>query len=133
MDPTPRTPTPPAVEHLVTVATCTSRIDAQLKRGALEAAGLRAVVLTDDAGGAHPQLALLSHGAIRIAVPAHEADAAHDLLVELEAGLHALPSTGEHERLDPPVRVAGPVVLAGGLLLALLAYRAATMVWPGLG
>lgn len=122
-----------AVERMVPVACCTSRIQAQLVRGALEAGGLRAVVLTDDAGGIHPQLALLGDGAIRVAVPDHQADTARGLLVELDAGVHALPATGDHERIDPPRRAARTMLLAGGLLLAMLAYRAATMVISGMG
>jgi hypothetical protein len=122
-----------ATEPVVTVRCCRTRVEAQLARGALEAHGLRAVVLTDDAGGVHPQLGMLLDGAIRIAVPVGEADTATALLAELDAGVHALPATGEHERIDAPRHGAGAALVALGLLGLLLAYRAVTMVWPGLG
>lgn len=114
------------------MASCTSRVDAELKRGALASEGMRAIVLTDDAGGVHPQLALLSRGAVRVAVPDHEADRARDVLADLEAGRHALPSTGDHERIDAPRHGTSLVWLAGGLLGLLLVYRAVTLVWPGM-
>lgn len=122
-----------AVERMVTVVSCRSRVQAQLTRGALEAHGLRAVVLTDDAGGTHPQLGLLLEGAIGVAVPDHEVDTARTVLGELDAGLHALPATGEHERIDGPRHGAGVGLVALALLGLLLAYRAATLAWPGLG
>jgi hypothetical protein len=77
-------------ERLVAVASCAGRLEAELKRAALESDGLRAVVLTDDAGGMHPELAALTCGAARVAVPDHEADRARELLAELDAGVHAL-------------------------------------------
>lgn len=130
MDPAERDRT---VERMVPVASCASRVEAALAHGALVADGLRAVVLTDDAGGVHPQLGLAVDGAVRVAVPVAEVDRARDLLAELDAGVHALPSTGEHERIAAPAHgpLAGIVTLA--LLGLLLAYRAVTMVWPGLG
>lgn len=121
------------VERMVVVAACSSRIDAQLKRGALEVDGIRALMVTDDAGGVHPQLALSSDGGIRVVVPDHQADTARSLLVDLDAGVHALPSTGEHERIPGPRRGAGTAVLTLGLLLTLLGYRAVTLVIPGMG
>lgn len=124
---------PGAVERLQVVATATSRVEAELKRGALESEGLHAVVLADDAGGAHPQLALLHHGAIRVAVPDHEAEHARDALAELDGGVHALPDAGDHERIDPPRHGPGLVAVALVLLGILLVYRAVTQVWPGLG
>lgn len=123
----------PAMERMATVVTCASRVQAQLVRGALEAHGLRALVLTDDAGGIHPQLALLCDGAIRVVVPEHELDTARDLVGELDAGVHALPATGDHERIDPPRHGNGVALVALALLGVLLAYRAAVTVWPGLG
>ena len=123
----------PAVERMATVVACRSRIQAQLVRGALEAHGLRAVVLTDDAGGVHPQLAMLHDGAIRVVVPDHELEAARDLLGELDAGVHALPATGDHERIDPPRHGSGLALVALALLGVLLVYRAVELVWPGLG
>lgn len=122
-----------SVERMIVVASCFSRVEAQLKRGALEAHGVRARVVTDDAGGVHPQLAMLADGAIRVVVPDHEADTARALLLDLEAGVHALPSTGDHERIDMPRRGAGTALFAAALLAAMLAYRAATAVLPGMG
>lgn len=126
---------PPLVarEPLATVVTCRTRVQGELVRGALEAHGVRAVVLTDDAGGVHPQLGLLLDGAIRVVVPVHELDMARALLGELDAGVHALPATGDHERIDPPRHGAGAGLVALALLGVLLAYRAAELVWPGLG
>lgn len=121
------------VERMVVVASCLSRVEAHLERGALEAHGLRATVVTDDAGGVHPQLAMLADGAIRVVVPDHEADTARALLLDLAAGVHALPSTGDHERIDAPRRGAGTALFALALLAAMLAYRAATLVLPGMG
>lgn len=122
-----------AVEPMVPVASCSTRVEAALAHGALVAGGMRPVVLTDDAGGVHPQLGRAIEGAVRVAVPAHEVDRARDLLSELEAGVHALPSAGEHERIPTPAHgpALGVAVLA--LLALLLVYRAVTMVWPGLG
>lgn len=130
MDPQDRSP---AVELMVTAVSCSSRVQAQLVCGALQADGLRAVVVTDDAGGVHPQLALLSAGAVRVVVPAPELDLARAAVAELDAGVHALPSTGEHERLPAPRPGTGPWWVAAGLLGVLLLYRAAELVWPGLG
>lgn len=122
-----------SVERMVVVTSCASRVEAQLKRGALEAHGVQATVVTDDAGGIHPQLAMLADGAIRVVVPDHEADRARALLVDLDAGLHALPSTGDHERIDTPRRGAATALFSAALLAAMLAYRAATVVLPGMG
>lgn len=122
-----------SVERMVVVASCGSRIEAQLKRGALEADGIRAVMVTDDAGGVHPQLAMSADGVIRVVVPDHQADTARALLVDLDAGVHALPSTGEHERIEAPRRGTGTAMWSLGLLVAMLAYRAATLVVPGMG
>lgn len=121
------------VERLVTVMACSSRVQAQLARGALATEGVRAVVLSDDAGGVHPQLALTSNLGVRVAVPDHEVDRARAVLGELEAGVHALPTTGDHERDVPPRGGNGPAFVVLGLLAALLVYRVAVMVWPGLG
>lgn len=123
----------PALQAQATVATCTTRVQAQLVRGALEAHGLQARVRTDDAGGVHPQLGLMLNGAIRVVVPVEELDAARDLLAELDAGVHALPSTGEHERIVPPRHGSATALVALALLGVLLVYRAVEVVWPGLG
>lgn len=122
-----------SVERMVVVASCSSRVEAQLKRGALEADGIRAVMVTDDAGGVHPQLALLAFGAIRVVVPDHQVDTARSLLVDLDAGIHALPSTGDHERIAAPRRGARTALFSLALLAAMLAYRTATLVVPGMG
>ena len=78
------------IEPTVVVSVCTSRVEAELKRGALEDAGLRAVVASDDAGGLHPEMAVAYCGAHRLLVPESEADPARDLLAELDRGDHAL-------------------------------------------
>ena len=122
-----------AVERMVTVRCCHDRVQAQLARGALQAHGVRAVVLTDDAGGVHPQLGMLLDGAIRVAVADHQADRARGLLDELDAGVHALPSTGDHERIVARRHGVGAAAVAVLLLAVLLVWRAASMVWPGLG
>lgn len=88
-----------AYERFVQVASCGSRVEADLKASACEAAGEHVVVATDDAGGLHPELAAMSPSAVRLMTPSHRVDAVRELLAELEAGMHALPSEGEHESL----------------------------------
>lgn len=124
---------PPAVERMVRVVSCRDRVHAQLVRGALEAHGLRARVMTDDVGGVHPQLAMLLDGAVRVVVPDHELETARAVLAELDAGVHALPSAGEHERIEVVDHGAGLAIGTVALIGMLLVWRAVTMVWPGLG
>jgi hypothetical protein len=62
----------------VTVAVVNSRIEAELIVGFLRNHGLRAAVVTDDAGGQEPQFAL--QGGVRVLVAASDAAAARELL-----------------------------------------------------
>jgi hypothetical protein len=116
-----------AVERMVTVASCGGRLEAELKRSALESDGLRAVVATDDAGGLHPELAALTCGAARVLVPEPEADRATELLAELDAGTHAL-RDGDHERIAAPPASPFGLWLIAAVLLAFVVYRTATLL-----
>ena len=62
----------------VPVAVVGSRIEADLIVGLLVSHGLRAAVVTDDAGGQEPQWQL--QGGVRVLVPATDAAAARQLL-----------------------------------------------------
>jgi hypothetical protein len=62
----------------VTVAVVGSRIEADLIVGLLLSHGLRAAVVTDDAGGQEPQWQL--QGGVRVLVPPSDEAAARDLL-----------------------------------------------------
>lgn len=73
----------------VVVATSGSRLEAMLTVTALEDAGHTAALLSDDAGGLHPEMSYLYRGAYRILVPSPEAEAARAYLAELDAGEHA--------------------------------------------
>lgn len=61
----------------VSVATVGSRVEGELIVGLLRSAGLRAAVVTDDAGGQEPQWQL---GGVRVLVPASDEAAARELL-----------------------------------------------------
>ena len=50
------------MSETVCVRTFGSRAEAEIARGILEAAGIQAMVLADDAGGMHPQLGFTSGG-----------------------------------------------------------------------
>lgn len=121
---------PDALVSFVPVADCASRVDAELKRSALAAFGEDVVVATDDAGGLHPELARTRSGA-RLLAPAHRADAVRELLAELDAGDHALPDDGDHERLprSGAERLGLPITLLLLLVLAFVAARS-TGIWP---
>jgi hypothetical protein len=124
---------PDAVAKLVTVTSCSSRVEAQITLGALEAHGIQGVMFADDAGGVHPELSMLAPGGVRVAVDELDAEAARDLLEDLFRGDHALPDPGDHERV-PVARASGWLTwLVASLLLAFLLYRAATLVIPGMG
>lgn len=73
----------------VVVATSGSRLEAMITVTALEDAGHTAALLSDDAGGLHPEMSYLYRGAYRILVPSSEAEAARAYLAELDAGEHA--------------------------------------------
>jgi len=62
----------------VLLAVLGNRLEAQLMVGLLTSNGLRAAVVTDDAGGQEPQLDL--QGGVRVLVAASDAEAARRLL-----------------------------------------------------
>lgn len=61
----------------VVVATYSTRPQAELARARLEAEGIRAAVLSDDAGGLYPNL---SPGGVRVAVAEEDEEAARAIL-----------------------------------------------------
>lgn len=63
----------------VIVATYNTRPQAELARARLEAEGIRAAVLGDDAGGLYPNL---SPGGVRVAVASEDEAAALEILGE---------------------------------------------------
>jgi putative signal transducing protein len=65
-------------DDLVVVATFGDRTEAELAKGALDAAGIDAVVRSDDSGGLRPAMTF-SNGAMLI-VRAVDAEAARDIL-----------------------------------------------------
>ena len=73
----------------VTVAAVNSRIEAELIVGFLRNHGLRAAVVTDDAGGQEPQFAL--QGGVRVLVAASDEAAARELLAAAEDSDRAAP------------------------------------------
>jgi hypothetical protein len=83
----------------VVAGTAGSRVEADLKRAALEDAGIDAVVGADDAGGLHPEMGSMYLSAYRLLVGPADLDDATRLLAELDAGVHALEEPGAHEAL----------------------------------
>jgi hypothetical protein len=65
------------VERLVVARTFLNRIDADLAQGALEAAGIDAVVSADDAGGTRPGLWM---GGVRLLVREEDLEDAGEVL-----------------------------------------------------
>jgi hypothetical protein len=65
----------------VPVAVVGSRIEADLIVGLLQAHGLRAAAVTDDAGGQEPQL---QQDGVRVLVPSSEAAEARRLLADAD-------------------------------------------------
>ena len=65
------------------VGTFLNRIDAELARGALEAADIAATVSADDAAGTRPHLWM---GGVRLLVPATDAERAREILLAAETG-----------------------------------------------
>ncbi|HEV8345976.1 MAG TPA: DUF2007 domain-containing protein [Vicinamibacterales bacterium] len=63
---------------LIVVATFSSRPDAEMARSALEAAGIDAIVQSDDAGGLQP--GLWEGRGVAVVVRSADAQAAHDIL-----------------------------------------------------
>lgn len=88
---------------VVPVATCGSPIEAALKRAALEDAGIRARVSSDDAGGLDPALAYGTPQGHRLLVAQDDVDAAREFLAELDAGEHSLGGPDD-EATEPPPR-----------------------------
>jgi hypothetical protein len=70
-------------DELIVVHSFGSRADADLAKSALEAAGIEAVVQSDDAGGLRPHLTFVN-GA-HLLVRAEDAEAAREIL-DLPAG-----------------------------------------------
>jgi hypothetical protein len=65
-------------EELVIVETFPNRLDAELARGALEAAGIECFISTDDAGGLRPDLA--TRFGVRLVVRQSQAEEAAGIL-----------------------------------------------------
>ena len=86
----------------VPVAVVTSRVEGELIVGFLRAHGLRAAVVTDDAGGQEPQLQLQLDG-VRVLVPASDEAAARRLLTTTEATTEAVAD----QPAPPPVVADG--------------------------
>lgn len=66
-----------------------NRLDAELRRGALEAAGVDVRLATDDAGGMHPHLGPAA-GGLQLLVPVDQVDRARDVLEGLDDGTWSL-------------------------------------------
>lgn len=66
-----------------------NRLDAELRRGALQAAGIEARLATDDAGGMHPHLGPAA-GGLQLLVPTDQAADAREVLVGLDDGTWSL-------------------------------------------
>ncbi|MBW3621368.1 MAG: hypothetical protein KY461_14075, partial [Actinobacteria bacterium] len=94
----------PTGDEPVVVASSGSRVEAMIAVTALEDAGHVASLLSDDAGGLHPEMSWLYQGAYRVVVPPAEAERARAYLAELDAGDHAFPDDGH----DPADRDEGP-------------------------
>ena len=97
----------------------TSRGHAEMAAGMLQARGIPAQVLGDDAGGAIPHVALGMHG-YRIGVPDDRADEAGELLAATD---DVDPAPGAARRASPTWVTAGRLLLAvlvAAIVLALL-------------
>ncbi len=64
------------------IATYTARYDAEMAKGRLDAQGIRAVLATDDAGGAYPQMQRTQ--GVRLVVSGQEAHRAWHMLDDLD-------------------------------------------------
>jgi len=113
------------VNSLVSVKTFASRSDAELAKGILEAAGIRAVVSADDAGGMRPELAF-SRG-VSLLVESGEATRARELLAAKES-----PENVAERRLLG-ARLRGCMLAAAGGFLLLGAGAALSEAIPWLG
>jgi hypothetical protein len=110
-------------EPIVAVASCGSRMEGLLKVSALEDAGYRARLGSDDAGGLHPEMAVAYRGAYRVLVPASEEDDARALLAELDAGDHAIWSDPDHPDVGLNGRHRGWVLVAIAMLALFTIFR----------
>jgi hypothetical protein len=68
----------------VSVATANSRVEGELIVGLLRSHGLKAAVVTDDAGGQEPQWQL---NGVPVLVPVSDEAAARELLANTEGGV----------------------------------------------
>ncbi|HEX2452858.1 MAG TPA: DUF2007 domain-containing protein [Vicinamibacterales bacterium] len=64
-------------DDLLVIATFINNIDAELARGALEAAGIESLIRADDCGGTRPHMWM---GGIELLVRAEDADRAREIL-----------------------------------------------------
>lgn len=78
-----------ALRREVAVEHPSNRLDAELRRGALESAGIDARIGTDDAGGMHPHLGPAA-GGLHLLVPSDQAERAREILAGLDAGTWSL-------------------------------------------
>jgi hypothetical protein len=72
------------------VATVGSRVEGELIAGLLRSSGLRAAVITDDAGGQEPQWQLAG---VQVLVPASDETAARELLSTSDGSAGPAPRT----------------------------------------
>ena len=95
---------PSAHVPLVAAGTAGSRAEAELKRSALEDAGIPARVASDTVGGNDPALAYGTMQGHRVMVAENDLEAARDFLAELDAGEHAIggPEDSARPLADPP-------------------------------
>jgi hypothetical protein len=107
----------PAYERVVAIASCGSRWEADLKRSVLDAEGYRVALVTDDAGGLHPELAYLAC-VYRLMVPETEAESARELLDAIEADSTQVEGSVERYRASRGWWVAIAV-----LVTAVVTYR----------
>lgn len=80
-------------EPLVVVETFATRMEAEIAKGALDAAGIESAIHTDDAGGLRPDLAL--RAGVHLVVREEEAAQAAEVL----SGTTALPDEGGDDGL----------------------------------
>ena len=97
----------PAGDEPVVVASSGSRLEAMIAVTALEDAGHVASLLSDDAGGLHPEMSWLYQGAYRVVVPPAEAERARAFLAELDAGDHAIVDDGRDATAPDAARGLG--------------------------
>lgn len=103
------------------VARFSSRIEAELACAMLREHGLDAHVDADDAGGQHPELAMLTGGA-RVAVAPDDAEEATTLLAHHPDEIRDDPADGDGgQAVQPgPRRRAAPVIIAIAVIIGLV-------------